>query len=105
LFNEPSTTEIYSLSLHDALPILASLRGMVRTDKGPPPGTSRTMSKPNGFRDRQHRIADRSVSVGRAVDNRPVRSGRLVVPNGQRSEEHTSELQSRENLVCRLLLE
>src|SRR6476620_12810363 len=62
-FNDTATTEIYTLSLHDALPISGS-RG------GPP--ASRTHS---------------------------TRSGRW------RSEEHTSELQSRQYLVCRLLLE
>src|SRR2546430_17368758 len=65
-FNDTATTEIYTLSLHDALPICP-----VRPDR----------------RDR-----DCPVSL--------VREGHLL-----RSEEHTSELQSQSNLVCRLLLE
>src|SRR5579883_3581382 len=63
-FNDTATTEIYTLSLHDALPISSST----------PPS--------NGHSCAGH--------------------GRWPT---RRSEEHTSELQSRENLVCRLLLE
>src|SRR5215475_4852749 len=63
-FNDTATTEIYTLSLHDALPIWAG------------------------------RIC------WKAQRARPGRASRR-----RRSEEHTSELQSRENLVCRLLLE
>src|SRR2546430_16740518 len=66
-FNDTATTEIYTLSLHDALPIL-SLDGLR------PRGT--------GSRARQP-----------------------TPPAPSRSEEHTSELQSQSNLVCRLLLE
>src|SRR2546430_10077660 len=69
-FNDTATTEIYTLSLHDALPIS---------------GTDR---------DRRQR-----ESVSRLTESR---SGIAV---GRRSEEHTSELQSQSNLVCRLLLE
>src|SRR5437870_6116821 len=66
-FNVPTTTEIYTLSLHDALPI-----------------------------SRQHRnVARRSRRFCRTADAMVKR----------RSEEHTSELQSRGHLVCRLLLE
>src|SRR2546428_8537086 len=72
-FNDTATTEIYTLSLHDALPIYLidpALDG---------------------------------VLLALAVDDR-----RVVLVDGkgkQRSEEHTSELQSRSDLVCRLLLE
>src|SRR2546430_8747726 len=71
-FNDTATTEIYTLSLHDALPI--SL--LVAT------------------------VAERDQLVGRSAP-RMVQTflGRV------RSEEHTSELQSQSNLVCRLLLE
>src|SRR5256885_9749845 len=71
-FNDTATTEIYTLSLHDALPISAPTRS----------------------------CAASSSSRGR----RPATTGRW--PRGStRSEEHTSELQSPCNLVCRLLLE
>src|SRR6185312_17277674 len=63
-FNDTATTEIYTLSLHDALPISCPSRSRSR----PGPCTRRSTRKP-------------------------------------RSEEHTSELQSRSDLVCRLLLE
>src|SRR5206468_12272561 len=75
-FNDTATTEIYTLSLHDALPIL--IEGVVPRGAG------------------VHPAAD-------ALDvalHEPARAGR-----GTRSEEHTSELQSRSDLVCRLLLE
>src|SRR4030042_1021252 len=64
-FNDTATTEIYTLSLHDALPILALL------------------------------LATRWI----------ISKTRRMRPEVPRSEEHTSELQSRLHLVCRLLLE
>src|SRR5206468_11075765 len=70
-FNDTATTEIYTLSLHDALPI---------SDPGLPGAQGR---------------APAATSVRLARDREPV----------GRSEEHTSELQSRSDLVCRLLLE
>src|SRR6266511_6493185 len=63
--NDTATTEIYTLSLHDALPICSSLKIQV-----------------NGF-------------MGDTIFH-------PTAPSSLRSEEHTSELQSRENLVCRL---
>src|SRR5205809_7688421 len=77
------TTALYTLSLHDALPILLPFREDPATDEfGPKVG-------------------------GQGVDhdqpNREVLGQLLRLPD--RSEEHTSELQSRLHLVCRLLLE
>src|SRR5215208_8213307 len=63
-FNDTATTEIYTLSLHDALPISAP-----------------------------DHVVERGGGAGRRVGH------------ARRSEEHTSELQSRGHLVCRLLLE
>src|SRR2546427_7145811 len=79
-FNDTATTEIYTLSLHDALPIL-------------PCGTQLLAGVAVGRVLRVHR-PDRVFLVG---DER----ARGIA----RSEEHTSELQSQSNLVCRLLLE
>src|SRR2546422_4974304 len=85
-FNDTATTEIYTLSLHDALPIW------------PPPKAYRS---PASSRRHSHR----------GCRPMPPTSGRRPLPNGwigcraTRSEEHTSELQSRLHLVCRLLLE
>src|SRR5258707_15404848 len=84
-FNDTPTTEIYTLSLHDALPI--SLQA-------PAPSRSRRA---------QSRRHNRTRASTRKYLPRPIRSlGRIQV---RRSEEHTSELQSRQYLVCRLLLE
>src|SRR2546427_4987546 len=70
-FNDTATTEIYTLSLHDALPILRDAFSDVFLDLF--------------ARARRRRL--------------------LKLLPGRRSEEHTSELQSQSNLVCRLLLE
>src|SRR3712207_6984657 len=90
-FNDTATTEIYTLSLHDALPI-SELDAPVRDDveRGDLLGDARRVVEPR--RDRDDAVADPDV-LGRG------RAG------GERSEEHTSELQSRQYLVCRLLLE
>src|SRR5688572_32436271 len=69
-FNDTATTEIYTLSLHDALPIYPA---------GTPPDSSTRPAT---------ETPEPAESTGPA-----------------RSEEHTSELQSQSNLVCRLLLE
>src|SRR3712207_7628595 len=93
-FNDTAPTEIYPLSLHDALPILpgrflAVCWGFVRW-RNPP------LSR---HRPRPARIPARFRA----------KSGALrwfyPPPHHARSEEHTSELQSRQYLVCRLLLE
>src|SRR2546430_7314544 len=84
-FNDTATTEIYTLSLHDALPIFGAA-----PRRAPP--------------DRRHDLLRRrETRARRARDVRRERGdGRL---ERRRSEEHTSELQSQSNLVCRLLLE
>src|SRR3712207_7352656 len=77
-FNDTATTEIYTLSLHDALPI-------------------------------SRRMMSRMVSMKLPVVHSPTRApSQIRLPDrasSTRSEEHTSELQSRQYLVCRLLLE
>src|SRR5690606_41670559 len=93
-FTASSPTEIYTLSLHDALPIskLALDAPVMRQVQFSPFGVvkSRILCVIN--------IAQVESPVLGKVYTFP----RLVI---LRSEEHTSELQSRENLVCRLLLE
>src|SRR5205085_12341162 len=79
--NAPPTTETYTLSLHDALPISAS------PGPGAPPGG---WWKP---------------AVGVTWQWQLTGTLDTSVPADVRSEEHTSELQSQSNLVCRLLLE
>src|SRR5690606_41375097 len=91
--------DISSLSLHDALPISASRRRDARRLRAPARARAGAVPAP-GHRAHPH---PRRLHVARAAP-RAARSGnRAAAP--RRSEEHTSELQSRENLVCRLLLE
>src|SRR2546427_7510811 len=73
-FNDTATTEIYTLSLHDALPI----------------------SRPT---------SPRSTPASRYASQPGCCRCSCSGPGSTRSEEHTSELQSQSNLVCRLLLE
>src|SRR3712207_7148921 len=84
-FNDTATTEIYTLSLHDALPIY--LR--------------RSVERPH-HADPSHRTHTRGV--GQTYRSRACCAVRRT-SSASRSEEHTSELQSRQYLVCRLLLE
>src|SRR3712207_8891205 len=88
-FKDPATTEIYTLSLHDALPICTKL---VTSRRGTP--------------------VRASISTSRTLSSVAMTSGSFWKPSrgptsriATRSEEHTSELQSRQYLVCRLLLE
>src|SRR3712207_7308057 len=91
-FNDTATTEIYTLSLHDALPILAVC-------------CSTRFSLPAIRRSSSLRYALRDDSA-KPSSARAVGAARISVARSRsRSEEHTSELQSRQYLVCRLLLE
>src|SRR5690606_41544046 len=96
--NPSATTAIYTLSLHDALPISVIRR----------PDNQRVVFEPE-LRDRFHNLAGRPVDLFDRVPPRAVLRlpAERLAGEGvrRRSEEHTSELQSRENLVCRLLLE
>src|SRR5256885_8120982 len=88
-FNDPAPTEIYTLSLHDALPIW--VRDSVST----------IARMPNRRRVEPTRSAPRKPVAPRHATAASTRGS----SGGLRSEEHTSELQSPCNLVCRLLLE
>src|SRR5256885_10871930 len=79
-FNDTATTEIYTLSLHDALPI----------SRRPP---------------RRKCLPEKQKQIPRCVRILPSPAPGAIVSPDRRSEEHTSELQSPCNLVCRLLLE
>src|SRR5947209_17245357 len=74
-FNDTATTEIYTLSLHDALPIC------------------------------RHRQRPRQRRLGMGLRSHWRMGQSAFCSHRLRSEEHTSELQSRQYLVCRLLLE
>src|SRR3712207_6933992 len=90
LFNDTATTEIYTLSLHDALPILEGAHQV-----GAP---FRVV-----LQDRGEGGVHEAAHVPALTEQQPDEAELLGA--GGRSEEHTSELQSRQYLVCRLLLE
>src|SRR5260370_31531123 len=83
-FNDTATTEIYTLSLHDALPIYSWVWG-----------------KYGSFVDH---LLNRLTNISVFPGGHSSQNCRAQA-HGFRSEEHTSELQSHLNLVCRLLLE
>src|SRR5262249_56631550 len=83
-FNHPPPTELYTLSLHDALPISAKL----------PDGQTFVGAEQL-----------RKLLVARRADFVRCLTEKMLTYALGRSEEHTSELQSLTNLVCRLLLE
>src|SRR5207302_3945396 len=98
--NDPATPEFYTLSLHDALPISRPCCARVSSSGNRGTTLTRQSALPNPWPlmryvrcPRRRRICCAPRGVGTWIQ----------VPT--RSEEHTSELQSRENLVCRLLLE
>src|SRR3712207_8511388 len=86
-FNDTATTEIYTLSLHDALPIFT--QGKI------PYVLAHRATWSQGWA-----RAEEAHSFEEAVQDLPRAAWQRI-----RSEEHTSELQSRQYLVCRLLLE
>src|SRR3712207_8350566 len=90
-FNDTATTEIYTLSLHDALPICTHIPLRVNAAGMIPIIFAQSILIFPGI----------VASYLTAVTNPTVRTAARTV----RSEEHTSELQSRQYLVCRLLLE
>src|SRR5690349_22219561 len=92
MFNDPATTVIYTLSLHDALPISSAVPALLAELSQPTRDALAALSPLAAVARLQspvliaHGVADASIPF-------------------TRSEEHTSELQSRRDLVCRLLLE
>src|SRR3712207_7282664 len=86
-FNDTATTEIYTLSLHDALPILLALL----------PGMALAQNSAAQPADPPQQVAQLRQQFEGLTPGQIEAAGR--------SEEHTSELQSRQYLVCRLLLE
>src|SRR3712207_7607813 len=94
-FNDTATTEIYTLSLHDALPI--SIIGYGSQ------GHAHSLNLKDSGVDVVVGLREGSKSVAEAESNGLRVTG--IADAASRSEEHTSELQSRQYLVCRLLLE
>src|SRR3712207_5943633 len=91
-FNDTATTEIYTLSLHDALPIFIVLCS---------DGVSEYLSEQDMFR----LLGEQELAQGASALVRAALARGSQDNCSARSEEHTSELQSRQYLVCRLLLE
>src|SRR5256885_5144528 len=89
-FNDTATTEIYTLSLHDALPISMNISRKPRVEYG------RVNGRPQ---------LRRAVTIENPCGTIKSNDSGSREPPIHRSEEHTSELQSPCNLVCRLLLE
>src|SRR3712207_8482398 len=90
--NDTATTEIYTLSLHDALPIYLLQEARIRLWRALGTAEKIRAARP---------LYLQRVVLSAAIDLIRKRRTRRE----QRSEEHTSELQSRQYLVCRLLLE
>src|SRR5258707_13323527 len=86
-FNDTATTEIYTLSLHDALPISRATSSAA---------IGEVLPSPKGSLIWFDSLTESAVKIRKKPSRNTV---------GRRSEEHTSELQSRQYLVCRLLLE
>src|SRR3712207_7382121 len=82
-FKETATTEIYTLSLHDALPICSDFNPVGDIEKD----------------------IKKTFDADTLNPEMPPPAGATASQASERSEEHTSELQSRQYLVCRLLLE
>src|SRR5438067_11749429 len=103
-FTEPATTGIYTLSLHDALPISRGLRQAAMPKPAATPAAMPTMAATpdeamaGAMNDKLAGLPEET----RKFIQKSVRDNYIIAI---RSEEHTSELQSRFDLVCRLLLE
>src|SRR3712207_7884733 len=97
-FNDTATTEIYTLSLHDALPILLLFQVVFAA-----PFALTILDLAGG----EGRPSAKRLALLPARNPLIIAStaGIAIAASGWRSEEHTSELQSRQYLVCRLLLE
>src|SRR5260370_32459251 len=92
-FNDTATTEIYTLSLHDALPIYSDETDSHDNDSHDNDSFDLDFSVAAETRQKIFELAAKAGYFQKDVDSH------------HRSEEHTSELQSHLNLVCRLLLE
>src|SRR5690606_39684327 len=100
----PAPAETYALSLHDALPILvADMEAVQRVDS-----VREAEHLVKEYQDKWHQVGPVTREDREAVSEAFWNATRVVYDRindhyKARSEEHTSELQSRENLVCRLL--
>src|SRR5205807_4574663 len=103
--DQPPPPRLYPLPLHDALPIYRARRGSSSSTSaaGPCPRRGRCSRSPSApSRGRSRRCSARPSPTPRRTTASSVTTSSYRPPT--RSEEHTSELQSPCNLVCRLLL-
>src|SRR3712207_8656357 len=98
-FNDTATTEIYTLSLHDALPIFQPGATILEPTSGNTGISLAMVARQRGYRLICVMPENTSVERRQLLE---MYGARIIY---SRSEEHTSELQSRQYLVCRLLLE
>src|SRR5688572_32316125 len=98
-FKDTATTEIYTLSLHDALPIFEEVNDPRVAKLAEDPGLALETMAQLRHVDIEAQALDGHDPTG------PFVRGKQHIGHAARSEEHTSELQSQSNLVCRLLLE
>src|SRR5690606_39373436 len=102
---DPRSRDLYTLSLHDALPIFTMLHGVetsptaiAKIEESIENGLPCAVTLLNYRKDRTPFCNELRISLTKD------KNGEIIGHVGFRSEEHTPELQSRENLVCRLLL-
>src|SRR5260221_3103571 len=96
-FNDTATTEIYTLSLHDALPISTTIGFSL--------ALGATFFLPNKFTSQTLVLVEEQAVSTELVKPVITEASNQRLASMKRSEEHTSELQSHSDLVCRLLLE
>src|SRR5690606_41640510 len=99
-FAATATTEIYTLSLHDALPIFNESISFLRKEARFEHESQEALEQSDYAVEMDHELELEEIQ--KLIDELPEGYKMVFI---LRSEEHTSELQSRENLVCRLLLE
>src|SRR5690606_41510983 len=101
--NASPPASLYTLSLHDALPIWTDPAGLCRSRAG----VAQCVREPVGDPVQSPSAGDSDIGLDYRLLGPELQSAGVGCTQraAARSEEHTSELQSRENLVCRLLLE
>src|SRR5206468_7490695 len=105
VFLGAATPELYTLSLHDALPISLTSASATAARSSTPMSAGWSQNGRSQPRPSSNAPSAAARSAARAATKASRRSIGSNCAQTQRSEEHTSELQSRSDLVCRLLLE
>src|SRR5206468_7477606 len=104
-FHDTAPTALYTLSLHDALPIWAARSSLAERNPQPRRPSSRSTSPKTSTNGSPNSVG--GITRRNRSESQPAAENSSIVwasAAQKRSEEHTSELQSRSDLVCRLLL-